>query len=284
MPIGWDGIRSARSWVHDPANATVFQGITLLTLDQIHWGLPPEISLLTNLQCLSVHATENKNGRLTGLPKEIGSLKKLKTLLFTRGHDFEEIPPVVAELISLETLSISGPIREIPEMLTKLPNLSSLLISSSKVQKIPDSIWRHVHKKPTVPEEFSRFLFGQAKDSRITFGVEHEQLREIPLMLHLKQNWTFSYFNLLNAAETFLNCVPFEFCLGVPRSFLNLVSALVLIPLQTAINLPIFLFNMLVMYGVEPLATAFQDLFGYRRKIRLDWLSEPTLQLTRCHA
>ncbi len=270
-----DEFNQAHSWMNNRDNAPAFQAITSLPLRRVLYALPPEIGMLTELENLSVHSREEVNFKLTGLPVEIGSLKKLKHLDLFEGHDFEEIPSVIGELTSLQTLLISGPIQVIPEKpLAQLPHLHGLWISNSKVDKIPDTLWRRMYGRHTT-QIITQTPSGKRHTS-ITFGIDPKQLHEIPLILYLRQNWTFSYLKLWGPFKEYFEigkllsdfpCIPLA---SLPLCIFTSLSFSLIFVLEVTLNLPFFLLNTLVMYGVEPLATTFRDLFGYSRTIRLD--------------
>ncbi|XP_062602214.1 leucine-rich repeat-containing protein 58-like [Saccostrea cucullata] len=99
--------------------------------------LPPSISLFVNLLSLDL-----SNNHLTHIPKELISLKCLRTLLVkSNGLSCASIPKDFGLLSSLELLNFSGnSLETFPPQFTELPNLRYLYLGGNCIAEMPNSI------------------------------------------------------------------------------------------------------------------------------------------------
>lgn len=99
-------------------------------------SLPPMIiGKFTLLKSLSLN-----NNKLTVLPDELCSLKKLDTLSLNNNH-LRELPSTFGQLSALKTLSLSGnQLQALPPQLCNLRHLDVVDLSKNQIRSIPDIV------------------------------------------------------------------------------------------------------------------------------------------------
>ena len=117
----------------------VFEMKQLRVLD-LSWNkqltsLPPEIGNLENLEYLDCSGCSLRN-----LPKELGKLKKLKSLSFWNNW-IGELPAEIGNLENLENLTLENcTLKTLPKEISKLKKLKKLNLSFNHGIRLPDEI------------------------------------------------------------------------------------------------------------------------------------------------
>ena len=149
-----------RSWLNNPNNAGIINGITEIDLSSLKLRvLPPEIARFTKLRILSLY-----NNQLTTLPDAIGSLTALQKLSLYRNqlitlpdaigaltglkwlwlseNQLKSLPKEIGALIALEELSLISnyELTTLPEEFGALKKLKRLRLESTGFKTIPDAI------------------------------------------------------------------------------------------------------------------------------------------------
>ncbi len=282
-------VDNIRTWIHN-ANAEAVRPVRALRLENLA-TLPPEIGCFTHLAALTLVAGEDPNQKLTGFPEEMRSLQALRSLDMMSSrpqgirHNLREIPPVIGELRALEFLDLSGPIQEIPAFLADLPHLSTLWIKESNIRRIPDNVWRHIYwNQKSFSDAFCRFLGAESRGplqiERSTFGIDREQLIDIPFSLWLEEfevSYLPIYKRVTDTTGAILDLYPNHgifhviFCPFMLASIVPIFSLyFAAYVLQALINLPLFFFNVALNYLVEPIWTAIRDEMELDRNIPRD--------------
>ncbi|OJJ14677.1 hypothetical protein BKI52_41295 [marine bacterium AO1-C] len=110
-------------------------------------NLPKNLARLSQLRHL-----ELANCNLTKIPDVVWQCKNLQTLNVSC-NQIKEIPPSIVQLQQLRILVLGSavcggnPLTNLPEALTKLPNLTDLLLSYTDFEKLPDLVGDLVHLK-----------------------------------------------------------------------------------------------------------------------------------------
>lgn len=98
--------------------------------------LPEEIGTLKKLNKI-----ELRYHKLSSLPKSFGELSNLKTLKIYRGYYLKEFPNSITKLKNLEVLDLSeNKIENLPTSIRYLTSLLELNISSNNIRTIPSAI------------------------------------------------------------------------------------------------------------------------------------------------
>lgn len=133
--------------------------------------IPDEIGNLTNLEYLELA------GSVSTLPPTIKNLQKLKTLVIL-GDSPLDFTKEIYEIESLEHLSITfAGLKELPEGISKLKNLHTLVLMNNSITKLPDDIvlmdnWDENHKKEYLEKNMR---FGLELSKNLLDNVTPEQ-------------------------------------------------------------------------------------------------------------
>ena len=125
-------------------------------------------------------------GQLTTLPEDIARFKKVRIAFFAN-QDFEEIPPVLVNLESLEMVGFkSCKINKIPQ--NALPKaLRGLILTDNRLSELPDSIGEYVNLQKLM-------LAGNKFESlpKELLACKNLELLRLPLnSLHSSPDWLF---------------------------------------------------------------------------------------------
>ncbi len=133
--------KTIRQWMQDNLEKL----LTVKNLDLSRLSivvLPPEISLLTNLQTLGLHSN-----KLSEIPPDIYRLSNLIELDIS-SNPFKELPPDVCLLSTLQKLDLNNiQLTELPSQIGNLTHLEWLCITGNSLTKLPPEIGQLVKLK-----------------------------------------------------------------------------------------------------------------------------------------
>lgn len=141
--------RNVKSDIPIPAQIVTLQNLRVLRIGQegrqdcdLNTSLPDGFGKLKNLRVLSVDYSLKKRGVF---PREIGELKNLEELRFTR-QDLKAFPPELRNLKKLKMLNLSmNEIKTVPDWIGELDGLLRLDLSFNNIKVLPDSIKKLKH-------------------------------------------------------------------------------------------------------------------------------------------
>jgi Leucine-rich repeat (LRR) protein len=148
-----------------------------LRIDE-HPVLPPEISLLSNLETL-----EMPESGLKSLPPELGLLKKLKTIDLTR-NELKSLPKEIAGLNNLRSLILyKNELDSLPTGFFNLIKLEELNLGSNNFSNLPSSLGQLINLK-TLDLYGNRLLTLPSEIGELTklkfLSVQNNQLSNLP--------------------------------------------------------------------------------------------------------
>ena len=122
-----------RTWLKEPSNTPLVQGVTALNLSELNLQLlPPEIGSFTNLQTLYL-----RNNQLVSLPQEFGNLVNLQWL-YLDSNQLASLPQEFGNLTNLELLSLqNNQLASLPHEFGNLPNLKELYLNDNQLTSLP---------------------------------------------------------------------------------------------------------------------------------------------------
>ncbi|NMI06740.1 GTP-binding protein [Paenibacillus sp. SZ31] len=97
-------------------------------------SFPEEILCFEHLEELNIGWCNIK-----GFPARLRKLEKLSAIYF-HSTDIDEFPEVILDLTNLKELSISPKIKQLPPDISKLCNLTSLILTKSQITELPEQI------------------------------------------------------------------------------------------------------------------------------------------------
>ena len=148
-----------RTWLTNPTNAPVLNGITVLDFSGLKLEvLPPEIAGFTQLQKLFLNDNQLimlpkeisalthlvvlylSNNRITSLPKEIGALKMLYAFRLSN-NQLVSLPKEIGALKRLHEFNLSNnQLVSLPKEIGALAQLSELDLSNNQLSTLPKEI------------------------------------------------------------------------------------------------------------------------------------------------
>lgn len=236
-----------RAWMNTRESEEPLGRIARLNIQEFSI-LPPEIGKLSRLNWLACHGT--RLAHLTGLPDEMRNLRQLTSIQLW-GQGLREIPQIVDELPQLRTLQIR--------------------INLTPIEVLPDHIWRRFWRE-NFTDAFVKFILGNVRPPIHESGLDIGLLTNIPFGFWLQRTYSIPYLPIsiaiYNALGNLVRRIPLALsCINI----LDVLFWVLLFPpiavIQTLFNLPAFLFNFLLLYVVEPIATAIRDEMGYDRNV-----------------
>ncbi|MBS0649826.1 MAG: leucine-rich repeat domain-containing protein [Verrucomicrobia bacterium] len=122
-----------RTWLKEPSNTPLVQGVTALNLSELNLQLlPPEIGSFTNLQTLYL-----RNNQLVSLPQEFGNLTNLE-LLSLQNNPLASLPKEFGNLTNLKELYLNdNQLTSLPHEFGNLPNLKELYLNDNQLTSLP---------------------------------------------------------------------------------------------------------------------------------------------------
>lgn len=254
VPIPNGSIHQKRFWLHNNENQRELSRIEELTLTNFN-RIPPEIGRLTGLKSLKIEKTFLSESSLTSLPPQLADLPRLSTLVISRSS-FPVMPPILEQMPALSYLDISEntpPLRQISNALATKTQPSGLLahLCGALGEVIGDRFGY------TQTQWYSTYHY---------LGLDPQHLTDVPFFTWFRSAFSIPY-------------LPVPFVGGIIATPLGLVlSPLVMLPvvgewiamffyviliiplivgaglLTLAINSVILPLNLLINYGIEPLA------------------------------
>lgn len=124
----------ARQWLQkEPNRLGVSQISEIVLVNKGLRALPPEIKLLSGLECLSL-----RENMLVSLPNAIFQLRKLRSLALC-DNSFESLPQEMGKLTNLQYLNLRhNKLPSLPDELAQLRSLTYINISHNLLTHIPD--------------------------------------------------------------------------------------------------------------------------------------------------
>ncbi|MBI2743001.1 MAG: hypothetical protein HYX48_03705 [Chlamydiales bacterium] len=252
--------RMQRAWLNNPANAAQLEQIDFLSLSDLSI-LPPEIGRFKNLTTLHIHEGEAES--LQSLPNELATIN-LESLVISNA-DFETIPYVLGRMSA--TVEFFGNKRR-----AVLPEFVALQHCGGIATHILEFFWGIIER----PEYIART--GEDRGSPVFMGLKREELSEIPFFLWFRDTFSLPYFYQLgipyfvatHGIETQMREWDLPECISIPLIAFTITPLSILYGLCVYLfDVPVFLFNLLLDYTIQPLVTYCRSLLGYSPMVRL---------------
>ena len=282
-----------RAWMRVDTYAPLLNRITQFKVSGIR-HLPPEIGRLPNLRVLQCYG-DQEDHTLSTLPNELAALRRL-TFLDLRENRFAEVPPVVCQLLELNTLGFGANLLEnLPDGLAHLHYLGTIQLWNNRFQSVPEVLMQMPHldfigmrngenyNSRNEIRELPDFLTRNLRSPTLELLGNPIEILPDDVFRHNESPFSLFMPDLQNAAhlglsEENLTHIPFrlwfkEHCLlpifsfwtGYEESGTGCLKFFG----QSILNVPLYLLNGLLYEVVEPIVTRARDLLGYDRLVRI---------------
>ena len=256
-------VADIRAWINDIANQATLNQVRVLRCDLN--ACPPEIGRLSGLMSLRL-----SNGAMRTLPATFENLHNLQ-MLDLSGQRFREIPEVISRLPVLWALNMENN----PDLRRMSDTFAQNFLGwrTFLADTLFGSLWFSVVRRGIDLADWRDQHYFSARDqlTEVPFSIwfrDSFSIPHIPLMAAYGTAWAF-----LNIAEKIIHyCEGFSDWLALPGAMLTgmLISPLVLLTMILLfLDLPIFLFNGLLAFVIEPLVTFVRDELDYDRMVHL---------------
>ena len=257
-----------RAWMNDAANHAALEPLQFLTRDNLR-TCPPEIGLLSNMDYLAL-----THGTITALPQELANLSNLFMLDLSHQR-FREVPEVIGQIPRLWLLNLNNN----PDLRTISDDFARNFLTwrTFLADALLGSLWLNVG--------INGVNFSEWRDQHF-FGAR-DHLTDVPFCLWFRDRFSIPHIPLMGAyAIAFAWLYIFANAFQQPLAFLRgisellfwpafFITSLLMAPLVwltvslLLLDLPIFLFNGLLAFAIEPLVTMARDAMSYDRMVHL---------------
>lgn len=265
LPIPGATAAEKRAWLNDPQNEAALCVIDLLWLDD-YSDIPREIGRLKRLKTLIIGSSREANRGLRYLPEELAQLTSLSVLRIS-DSDFNELPPVLGRIPSLSTLEIWHNGGLIPMRLT-------------------DKIARNSQATSFFMNCALNFPLNMYynRSSIEYLGLNSERLTHIPFFMWFRQECTLPSVDLSKIGDLIkpladaLSSRLVAFCGGeiCQNTFAAIISTAIQVIWTVITIVPILLYdiltlpiNLFLIYAIEPIVTLIRDRLGYSREVQI---------------
>ena len=280
--------RAQRGWMRDPRNRVGLNRVSHLTLFTCT-EIPPEIGQLRNLRHFYYQAMLGWGRvppRLHTLPPTLAELPALETLSLSGARLDAASFALIARMRQLTSLTLYDcELEQVPDWIAGLSRLHTLVMSNNQIVELPDFLLglRHLSRLQVGNNAITVLpdaLYRQMEPAGSIFGnqsisVDRRNLRQIPFRLWFREATDLPYVGPLE--QVIWNQPGNNDLIWFLIEVANITAFLVTLLPSFVLNAGIFLTNLLLVEVVEPIVTLFRDQLGYSRMVQV----EPLLAVER---
>ncbi len=267
---GPDPLRHAdeiRAWMNDPQNAPAFANLSHVVFSGSQM-MPPEVGKLNGLRILNIRGGQGED-LLVDLPEELAELTNLDTLIL-RGHRFRQLPRVLGRMDAYILIAENQlPITELPEEIARRHCSGFKYAFMGLIGGIL-GLDRSIVRLPWV--QASEWHLASVSSC---LGLNRAEMTDIPFFVWFRDTFSIPYLPLGG-----LSLLPLFFFSPGSRAYWW--AQLILTPVLwfflgagLLLNMPIFLFNLIISEAIVPIVELFRSCLGYSSMVHIEPEPQP---------